>query len=160
MAFGFLGNLLSTKRTPQENQAQSLLDQASDYTNLSMNPNDPRYQAMLSTQTQNLRQQYTRNLRDIIEANRRQALMGRQQIFDPERRDESAFSALNQAGQQAQVQANQNVIDSLNNAIARLQGQAAGYTGLAGLQNQRNEQRRQAILGLLGTGVQAGKLFI
>lgn len=152
--------LFSTKRTAQERTAQDNLNQANDLINLSMNPNDPRYQAMVANQSQGLRAGFLQNLRDIIEGNRRQALMGRQQYFDPERRDENAFAGLNQATQNANIQANQNVLDSINSAVQRLQGQSQSYLGLAGLQNQRNQQQREAILGLINTGVKAAPLFM
>ncbi|MFV1152042.1 hypothetical protein QMK98_30390, partial [Klebsiella pneumoniae] len=100
------------------------------------------------------------NIRDLIEGNRRQALLGRQQYFDPERRDESVFSAVNQAGQQAQQQARSNVIDNLNNQIARLQGQFSGQMNLAQASDKRNDQMRQSIMALLGGGMQAGKMFL
>jgi len=155
-----LSSFFSTKKTAPEYAAQDAMSRANDLINLSMNPNDPRYQAMVNQQSQGIRQGFLQNLRDITEANRRQALMGRQQFFDPERRDENMFSAVNQAGQQAQIQARQNVLDNINGAIQRLQGQQNGYYNLAGLQNSRNNQARQSMLALLGAGTQLGSSYM
>lgn len=152
--------LFSTKKPAQEYIAQGALDKANNLIDLSMNPNDPRFKEMVNSQSQGIRQGFLQNLRDMIEANRRQALMGRQQIFDPERRDEGMFAAVNRAGQESQNQARGNVLDSINGAIQRLQGQSTQFQGLAGLQNTRNEQQRQAILGLLNTGVKGAGLFV
>lgn len=149
-------NIFSTKKASQEYDAQNALGQANDLINLSMNPNDPRYQAMVNNQSQGIRQGFLQQLRDTVEANRRQALMGRQQFFDPERRDETMFSAVNKAGQQAQIQARGDVLNNINGAIQRLQGQSSGYLGLADRQNARNEQNRQAMLAMLGAGAQLG----
>lgn len=151
-----LSMLFSTKKTPQEGVAEAALGQSQDLINLSMNPNDPRYKAMIDSQSQGIRQGFLQNLRDAVEANRRQALMGRQQFFDPERRDENMFAAVNRAGQESQNQARSGVINNINGAIQRLQGQNAGYLNLASLQNTRNNQARQSMLALLSAGTQLG----
>lgn len=155
MAIPFLSN----KKTGAEKSAQATLGQAQGLINLLSNPNDPKFQELLAQENQSVRQGYLQNIRDLIEGNRRQALLGRQQYFDPERRDESVFSAVNQAGQQAQQQARSNVIDNLNNQIARLQGQFSGQMNLAQTSDKRNDQMRQSIMALLGGGLEAGKMF-
>lgn len=155
MAIPFLSN----KKSGAEKSAMETLGKTQGLINLLSNPNDPQFQQLLSQENQSVRQGYLRNIRDLIEGNRRQALMGRQQYFDPERRDESVFSAVNQAGQQAQNQARSNVIDNLNNQIAKLQGQFTGQMNLAQASDQRNNQMRQSIMALLSGGLQAGKMF-
>jgi len=152
--------LFSTKKSGAEKTSQALLNQANDLTNLMLNPNDPRFKNMLQAETQNVRGGYLQNLRDMIEANRRQALMGRQQIFDPERRDEGMFSAVNKAGMQAQQEARGNLLNRINQSISQLQNQSQANLGLAGMANQRNDQQRQSILALLNSGVKAGGLFL
>lgn len=146
------------KKTPQEREAERLAAMSQDYNNMLMNPNDPRYKAMLEAETQGLRGGFLQNLRDMVEANRRQAIMGRQQFFDPERRDESMFSAVNRTGQQAQLQARGNVLDRINQAIQNLQGQQSTAMGLAGLEGARRGAKQQAVLaglGAVGSGINA-----
>jgi hypothetical protein len=152
---GIIGMFQKTKKTPQEREAEALAAQARDYTNLMMNPDDPRYKAMVTQEQQGLKQNYLGNLRDVIEANRRQAIMGRQQFFDPERRDESMFSGVLDAQNQAQNQAGLNVLQRLQQSISGLQGQQSTMLGLADLEAKRREQRRQAMLGGL-SGLSAG----
>lgn len=149
-----IGLFQKTKKTPQERAAEGSMAQAQDLINLSMNPNDPRFKTMLENESFGIRQGFLQQLRDTIEANRRQALMGRQQFFDPERRDESMFSAVNQAGQQAQIQARSNVLNNINNTIQKLQNQSTGYGNLAKFEADRRNQKRQTMLGGLSA---AGK---
>jgi len=148
---GIAGMFMKNKKSAAERDAEADAAQARDYINLSMNPNDPRYKAMVEQETQGLNQQYLRGLRDLVEANRRQALMGRQQIFDPERQDESQFSGILQARNEAQNQAGANVLNRLNAAIGNLRGQQQSNLALAGLQTARNQAKNQKYLaGLSG----------
>ena len=80
MAIPFLSN----KKSGAEKSAMETLGKTQGLINLLSNPNDPQFQQLLSQENQSVRQGYLRNIRDLIEGNRRQALMGRQQYFDPE----------------------------------------------------------------------------
>lgn len=153
-----LGFLFSNKKSGAEASAGEDLGKAQGLIDLLSNPNDPRYQTLLQQEASGVRRGYLQNIRDLVEENRRQALLGRQQFFDPERRDENIFAAVNRAGQQAQSQARSNVIDNLNNQIARLQNQSQARLNMAQLADQRNNQRRQTILALLGAGIQGAKM--
>lgn len=144
----------SGKKTPQERAAEAAMGQAQDLINLSLSPDDPRFKAMVEAESQGVRGGFLQNLRDMIEGNRRQALMGRQQFFDPERRDQTMFSAVDKAGRDAQLHARSNVLERINGAIQRLQGQQSGYMKLADMEAGRRDQKRQAILGGLSAGGQ------
>lgn len=156
---GILGGLyaynMAGKTTAGQRGLQSTVNNLEDLRNLAMNPNDPRYQSMLDYETksttQGLRNSFLQNLNDAIEANRRQAVLGRQQLFDPERQDESIFNLTNQANQQAQLQgasmARQNVLNRLNSAIQNLQSQQQAYSSLADMQNAQKQQKMNAVLG-------------
>lgn len=160
---GFYNYNMAGKTTAGERGLGNTIASLEDLRNLSMNPNDPRYKAMLEQETGNLRTSFLQQLNDVIEANRRQALLGRQEFFDPERRDESMFNAVSKAGREAQTQGRQNVLQRLNNAIQNLQVQQQGYGALADIQNARKQQRTNAITGGLGAlgqaGTSLGKMF-
>lgn len=151
---GIAGLFLQSNNTAPERQLQGNMNQIGNLSNLMTNPDDPRYKAMLGAETQGIQQNFLSSLRDLVETNRRQALMGRQQIFDPERRDESMFSGIVQAKQQAQQQANQNVLQRINASIQGLNSSSAGLGALAKMQNTRNNNRRQTQLAALGAGGQ------
>ena len=155
LATGITGGIMAYNRakrlkTPQEREAERLAGLTSQYNEMLMNPNDPRFKEMVESESQGIRGGFLQNLRDAIEANRRQAIMGRQQIFDPERRDENIFSQVDKSGRTAQLQARSNVIDRINQAIKNLQAQQSTYTNLAQLERDRRGQKTQAILGGLG----------
>jgi hypothetical protein len=150
------GLFVKQKKSQAERELEANLAQARDLANLLLNPNDPRYKTMLDTERENIRTGYLAPLRDLVEANRRQALLGRQQIFDPERRDESMFTGFNKAAQQASQEANQSVLDRIKQSISGLQGTNVGYQSLATMQNDRNAQKRQNILAALSAGSKLG----
>jgi hypothetical protein len=147
-----IGMFQKTKKSPQERMMESNLTQATDLSNLMMNPNDPRYKSLVENESQGIQQNFLSTLRDLIEANRRQALMGRQQIFDPERRDESMFSAITKGKQQAHQQANDNVLNRIRQSIMGLYSAQGGLGKLADIENQRRAGRRQDVLGGLSAG--------
>jgi len=152
---GIAGMFMKNKKSGAERQMEADAAQARDYINLSMNPDDPRYKAMVAQETQGLNQEYLRGLRDLVEVNRRQALMGRAQFFDPERQDESQFSGILQARNDAQNQAGTNVLNRLNTAIGNLRGQQSSNLALAGLQGGRQDDKKQRYLAGL-SGLSAG----
>lgn len=163
IATGVVGGLYGYNRagriTPGEREAQRLSNLAGSYNEMLMNPDDPRFKSMVNAESQGIRRGFLQNLRDLIEANRRQALMGRQQFFDPERRDESMFSAVNKAGQEARSQARGNVLDRINQAIQNIQNQRQGALQDAFMQQSRRGQQTQAVLGGLGALNSIGGLF-
>lgn len=152
MAPSIIGLLQKNNKTPQERASEGYINQANDYTNLSMNPNDPRYKAMVNVEKQGIQNDFLSTLRDMIEANRRQASLGRTQFFDPERRDETMFSAITRGKQQADHQANSNVLNRINMAIANLRGNSNSMLGLANLEADRRNQKRQTNLAGLAAG--------
>lgn len=158
-AGGFLAYNRAGKMTPQEREAQRLGGMAQDYLELSMNPNDPRFKAMVEAESGGIRSGFLQQVRDLVEANRRQAVMGRTQFFDPERRDANAFSAINKAGQQAQLQARGSVFDRINNAINSLHSQQQNQLQMAGLESTRRQAQTQAILGGLDAFGKVGTSF-
>lgn len=154
---GVIGGIYSynqAKRlSPAERDAAASISQMQDYNRMLLNPNDPRYKALVEAETESVRGGFLQNLRDLIEANRRQAVMGRQEIFDPERRDESMFRGLLDASRQAQIQGRSNATNRIVQALQGLQNIQQSQLGLASLQQARQNQKNQAILGgLSGIG--------
>lgn len=153
---GIIGLFQKNNKTPGERASEGYLNQANDYTNLSMNPGDPRYKAMVDNEKQGIQNDFLSTLRDMVEANRRQASMGRTQFFDPERRDETMFSAITKGKQQADQQANSNVLNRINMAINNLRGNSVAMGGIAKMEVDRRGQKRQQNLAGLSAG---GKLM-
>ena len=151
---GIIGMFQKINKTPQERAAEGYLNQSNDYINMSMNPADPRYKAMVDVEKQGIHNDFLTSLRDMIEANRRQRTLGRTEIFDPERRDESMFSAITKNKQQADGQANSNVLNRINMAIGNLRGNSNAMLGLAEMEGNRREQKRQRNLAGLSAGGQ------
>lgn len=135
-----MGN--KNKPTDAERALQARQSQITGLTN-SLNPDDP-YNKYLVDQNANLqRMDMQRYLRDLMNANQRAALMGRQQIFDPERRDE-AFSRYVTAGsQQIEPRARQNAQSQILTAINAANSGMGGLSTLASLQQNREDQNRQ-----------------
>jgi hypothetical protein len=142
---GIYSFMQAGKKTPAEKIMQSTLGEQNRLYNLLTDPNNPEYQAMLESETNNVRGGFLQQLRDLVEQNRRQALMGRQEIFDPERRDESMFTVVNRTGKEAQTQAKSNLLDRINRAMNALNVRQQGLLGLANLQQGRNKQKTDAI---------------
>jgi ferric-dicitrate binding protein FerR (iron transport regulator) len=96
----------------------------------------------------------------MVEANRRQASLGRTQFFDPERRDETMFSAITKGKWKADHQANTNVLNRINMAVNNLRGNSTAMLPLANMEAERREQRRQQILAGLSAGGKAASSMI
>jgi hypothetical protein len=151
---GIIGMFQKINKTPQERAAEGYLNQSNDYINMSMNPDDPRYKAMVGVEKQGIQNDFLSSLRDMIEANRRQRTLGRTEIFDPERKDESMFSAITKNKQQADQQANVNVLNRINASIANLRGNSNAMLGIAEMEQGRRDQKRQRNLAGLGAASQ------
>lgn len=110
--------------TAEQEQAQALSN-AQRLLKSYLNPNDVITRNLAANEGQLIRQDYTRALSDLIRADRRQRLLGRQSFFNPERRDESISKFVTMQAQRAEPAAR-------NAALDRILGAAQGQSNMAG----------------------------
>lgn len=138
------------QQTPAERaQLQSMANQ-SRLLKAYLNPEDPVYQNIVAGENKQLNSHTQQVISNLLAANRKAQLMGRQTFFNPERQDESINQFMNKA-----IDTNANAARS--NALQRILQAASGYGSNAGaygnmIPNQQNAQtinnnRTPALLG-------------
>jgi hypothetical protein len=113
-------------------------------------PEDVIMRNLRAGQEKLIRQEAARSLQDVIRANRRARLMGRQQFFDPERRDEAISRYTTQVAQAAGPQAEQAAVGRIMDLVGGYKGLGSQYAGLIPRQQQRQTTAEQRDIGKYG----------
>ena len=92
-----------------------------------LNPNDNIMKNVTAGENQALNASTQQQLSNLLSANRKQQLMGRQTYFNPERQDESISTFLTNASDSNANTARSNALNRILGAANGYQGQASGY---------------------------------
>ncbi len=124
-----------------------------------LNPDDPIMKNLAAGENQQLNSSTQQALSNLLSANRKQQLMGRQTYFNPERQDEAISTFLSD---QAGINAN----TARSNALKRIMDASNGYSNSASnyggmVQNQQNAQninnaKRSIMFGIGANALQPG----
>lgn len=142
---GIMGLLKGNKPSAAERQMAQRQADIDELSRALQDPNHPYNKYLQDQESQLMRNDQQTYLRDLINANQRQAIMGRQTLFDPERQDEALNRYVTRGAQRIAPQARLNANNRILRAIQQTSGSMAGLNSLATMQNnlnQNNSKRR------------------
>lgn len=140
---GIAGLFRSNKPSGAEKQMMQRQANIDELNRALQDPNHAYNKYLVEQETQLRRDDTQTYLRDLMNANQRASLMGRQTVFDPERRDEAINQYLSRSSQEVGPQARLSANNRILQAIQQNSGSMAGLNNLATLSNQRTAQKRQ-----------------
>lgn len=150
---GIMGLLRGNKPSAAEREIAQRQSNIDELTRALQDPNHPYNKYLQEQEAQLMRDDQQTYLRDLVNANQRQAIMGRQTLFDPERRDEALNKYVTRGAQQIAPQSRLNANNRILQAIQQTSGSMGGLQSLATMQGNRATQNRQMTSqGLSGIG--------
>lgn len=142
-AAGIAGLFRSNKPSGAEKEMMQRQANIDELGRALQDPNHPYNKYLVEQESQLRRGDMQTYLRDLMNANQRASLMGRQTAFDPERRDEAINQYMARGAQEIGPQARLSANSRILQAIQQTSGSMAGLNTLATLSNQRTAQKRQ-----------------
>lgn len=142
-AAGLMGLFSGNKPGAAERQMMQRQSNIDELTRALEDPNHPYNKYLVEQESQLARGDMQTYLRDLMNANRRAALLGRQTAFDPERRDEAFNQYVTRGSQKIAPTARLNANNRIMQSIKNLNGSMGGLNNLATLQGNRSSQRRK-----------------
>lgn len=142
---GIMGLLRGNKPSAAERDIMQRQSNIDELTRALQDPNHPYNKYLQDQEAQLMRNDQQSYLRDLVNANQRQVIMGRQTLFDPERQDEALNKYVTRGAQQIAPQARLNANNRILQAIQQTSGSMGGLQSLATMQNnqiQNNSKRR------------------
>lgn len=112
----------------------------------SLDPTNPLFKDLASAEESLLNNDYLRNLKQLVTTNRRSGRMGRGQILDPERRDESIASTVLSNAQTNSLQSRIMAQQKLKDYATSMLSTASQYGTASGLENTRRTAYRDDLL--------------
>lgn len=124
-----------------------------------LNPTDNITKNLTAQETSGMRDEFQRALSNLLSANRKQQLMGRQTYFNPERQDEAISQFLTRGSDLIANTARSNALKRILDAAGGYRDSASSYGGM--IPNQQNAQsinanRKPALFGALGDALGSG----
>lgn len=119
------------------------------------NPDDVITQNMMAQEEKQLNASIQQQLSNLLSANRRAQLMGRQTYFNPERQDESISTFLSDKADENYNTARSNALQRILQAAQSYGGSATGYGDMVQNQQARNVAKAQSGPALMGAGANA-----
>lgn len=120
-------------------------------------PNDVLLKNITAGEQQALNASTQQQLSNLLAANRKAQLLGRQTYFNPERKDESISKFLSDAATTNANTARSNALERIMEAAGGYTGQASGYGGIAPRQQAMQTTNRAIPSTLFGAGADALK---
>lgn len=124
-----------------------------------LNPDDTIMKNLTAGENQQLNSSTQQQLSNLLSANRRAQLMGRQTYFNPERQDESISQFLSKSADSNYNTARSNALKRIMDAAGGYSSSASGYGGMVA--NQQNAQnvnnaKRSTMFGMGANALQPG----
>lgn len=132
-------------------QTQSLADQRT-YQQALADPNSALMKSYASSNRDMLDRDFAASIQTLINQNRRQTLLGRQPLFDPERGDQQILRAQNLGFEQNADRARQMATQTLQGLASGSGSLASGYGNTVGNAQKRQTQQNYLLPNLATAG--------
>lgn len=154
-----LSGMANTARGYQQTQAERAQLQAmanqERLLKAYLDPNDPIMKNMSAAESRMINEDQQQGLSNLLAANRKAQLMGRQAFFNPERQDEAVSQWLNKGVANNANIARSNALQRIMQAVTGYGGSASGYGGMIPNQQQAQAMDRSRGAKLFDMGARA-----
>jgi len=147
------------QQTPAESMQLQAMANKERLLKALLNPDDPILKNLTASESQQTNNSIQQQLSNLLSANRRAQLMGRQTYFNPERQDEAISTFLNRAADTTANTARSNALKRIMEVANQYGSSASGYGGMVANQVNRqlaNTGRTSSILGSAGDSLGSG----
>lgn len=136
--------------TVGEQGLSNILQESSDLYRTLLDPTNPVFQRLAADNAALNKRDFLSQLREVSNANRRQASRGRTTFFSPERGDEDVIAKVAQNAADAETLGRMQAQQQLGNVAGSLSGLSGAYQGLSGLETGRYNDLQNQIATQLG----------